>query len=55
MRRIRNWLMFIMCISLVIAISFDWNIFCKVEVAVNALALLVCIAVDLFRRRQNIA
>ena len=55
MRMIRNWLMFMMCISLVIAVSFDWNMFCKVEVAVNALALLACITVDLFRRKQNIA
>ena len=51
MRRIRNWLMFMMCVSLVAAVSFDWNMFCKVEVAVNALALLVCIAVDLFMKK----
>lgn len=51
MKRIRNWLMFMICVSLVVAISFDWNIFCKVEVAVNALVLLACIAVDLFRRK----
>ncbi len=51
MRRIRNWLVFLMCASLVIAISLDWNVFCKVEVAVNALALLACIAVDLIRKK----
>lgn len=51
MRRLRGWLMILMCVSLVIAISLDWTIFCKVEVAVNALALLVCIAVDLIRKK----
>ena len=51
MRKTRNWLTLMMCVSLVIAVSFDWNIFCKVEVAVNALALLACIAVELHRRK----
>ena len=51
MRKTRNWLTLMMCVSLVIAVSFDWNIFCKVEVAVNALALLACLAVDLYRKK----
>lgn len=50
MKRVRNWLMTIMCLSLIMAVVFDWTMFCKIEVAVNAVALLVCIAWDLIKK-----
>lgn len=51
MRRVRNWLMILMCISLVIAIAFDWTVICKIEVVTNAMVLLGCIAVELAVRK----
>lgn len=51
MRTVRMWLMYLLCLSLVTATFFDWPVFCKVEVAVNAVALLVCIAVDAINRK----
>lgn len=50
MKRVRNWLMSLMCVSLVMAVALDWTVFCKIEVAMNAVALLVCIAWDLIKK-----
>lgn len=49
MKRVRNWLMTIMCLSLITAVAFDWTMFCKIAVVVNAVVLLVCIAWDLIK------
>lgn len=51
MKKVRNWLMILMCVSLAMAITFDWALLCKIEVAVNAIALLTCIARDIIRRK----
>lgn len=51
MKKVRNWLMILMCVSLAMAVTFDWTVLCKVEVAVNAIAILTCIVWDIIRRK----
>lgn len=46
MKKLRKWLVMLMAVSLVVAIALNWIAFCKVEVIVNSVALLACIAVD---------
>ena len=50
MNKARNWLAGALGVNLVIAITFEWTVFCKVAVSLNALALLGCIVRDLVRR-----
>lgn len=51
MRKVRKWLMTIMCLSLIIAITLDWSLFCRIEVIVNAGLLLACIVWDLAKMK----
>lgn len=50
MKKIREYLMMLLCINIVIASINEWAIWSKIATGINALALLGCIGIDAFKR-----